>query len=70
MGEKPTYTAYAVEGEGDSAQWTRIGAGWKTRGEGVNIILRAVPINGRIVLRVPKPEDEDQPVQPQRNQRR
>lgn len=58
MASKPDYIAYAVEGEKDDVQWTRIGAAWTTKGDGVSILLRALPINGRIVLRVPKDEDD------------
>jgi hypothetical protein len=66
MGERPNYNAFAVEGEGDNVQWTRIGAAWKTRGDGINVILRALPVNGRVVLRIPKDDDEPEP--PQQNQ--
>jgi hypothetical protein len=55
----PTHNAYLVEGEGDAAFWTRIGAAWAHQdGEGFNITLTAIPVNGRIVLRAKKEAGE------------
>lgn len=54
---KPSFIAYTVEGQGKQASWTRIGAAWPHQhGEGLNIDLGALPINGRIVLMPPKEE--------------
>jgi hypothetical protein len=54
---KPAYIAYAVNGEGKQAFWTRIGTAWpQTKGEGFNIDLTAFPVNGRIILMPPKAE--------------
>lgn len=54
---KPAFTAYAVTGEGKQAFWTRIGSVWMhNHGEGFNIDLHALPVNGRIVLMPPKSE--------------
>ncbi len=56
---KPTHVAYVVEGEGDSAFWTKVGAAWRhDDGEGLNITLTALPINGRLVIRKAKAEQE------------
>lgn len=55
--KKPTFIAYAVAGEGKQAFWTRIGSAWPhASGEGFNIELNALPANGRIVLMLPKAE--------------
>jgi len=52
---RPTHTVYVVEGEGDSAFWTKIGAAWAHEdGEGYNISLTALPLNGRLVVRTAK----------------
>jgi hypothetical protein len=52
---RPTHTVYIVEGEGDSAYWTKIGAAWAHEdGEGYNISLTALPLNGRLVVRTAK----------------
>jgi hypothetical protein len=63
MANKPTHTAYSVRdfkketGEADTS-WTKIGVGFLHRdGKGFNIVLDALPISGRVVLRLntPKP---------------
>lgn len=55
----PTHGAFVVEGEGDNAFWTRIGAAWAHRdGQGFNVSLSAVPLNGRLVLRVRKDRED------------
>lgn len=57
---KPDYAVYVVEGEGDKAHWTKIGAGWShSDGDGFNITLSAVPLNGRLTIRKPKTERDD-----------
>jgi hypothetical protein len=44
-----------VEGEGDSAFWTKVGAAWQHEdGEGYNISLSAMPLSGRLVVRTAK----------------
>lgn len=55
--KKPAFIAYAVTGEGKQAYWTRIGSAWPHQnGEGFNIDLNALPVNGRIILMLPKVE--------------
>lgn len=49
---KPTHRLYRVIGDGDSANWTPIGAAWPNKdGHGFNISCDAVPLQGRIVMR-------------------
>ncbi len=50
----PSHTAYQVrEISKDKSNWTRIGSAWPNRdGQGFNIQLDAVPLDGRITLRV------------------
>ncbi|GMU38898.1 MAG: hypothetical protein KJ057_16300 [Phycisphaerae bacterium] len=51
----PTHIAYAVRdrGEGKKAIWTRIGGAWAhADGNGFNIQLEVVPLDGRVTLRV------------------
>jgi hypothetical protein len=58
---KPDYAVYVVEGEGDNAYWTKIGSAWSHKdGEGVNITLNAFPVNGKLTVRKPKAERDDQ----------
>jgi hypothetical protein len=51
----PSYLAYQVrDREGKKAFWTRIGSAWPhADGKGFNIQIEAVPLDGRITLRVP-----------------
>ncbi len=56
-GKAPTHTAYQIRENGDRGYWTRIGAAWAHRdGKGFNIQLDAVPLDGKITLRVPSEE--------------
>ena len=61
VGSTPSHKVFTVEGEGDDAFWTRIGSAWPTKGDGFNVVLSALPLNGRLVLRpfkVDEPEEE------------
>lgn len=56
--QKP-HPVYVVEGEGESAFWTKIGAAWRHEdGKGFNISLTCLPLNGRLVVREPKADAE------------
>ncbi len=52
------YRAYTViKREGQDDFWLPIGAAFMHQdGDGYNIVLQALPIDGRIVLRLPKDE--------------
>jgi hypothetical protein len=54
--QQPTYQAYTVlKREGQDDFWLNIGAAWMHQdGDGYNVILQALPIDGKIVLRPPK----------------
>ncbi len=68
---QPAYRAYTVvKREGADDYWLPIGAAFEhADGGGLNVVLQALPIDGRIVLRVPK--DDDAPAeQPSRQQQR
>jgi hypothetical protein len=57
----PSYIAYQVRdrGEGEKGFFTRIGAAWTHKdGNGFNIQLESVPLDGRIVLRTPSEKKE------------
>jgi hypothetical protein len=55
---RPSHHLYVVQGEGDSAIWTEIGALWAHNdGQGFNLDLRALPLTGekvRTVIRARK----------------
>ncbi len=56
--KRPSHAVYVVEGEGDKTHWTKIGAAWTHEdGEGYNVTLSALPLNGRLVIRKPKEEE-------------
>jgi hypothetical protein len=56
----PTHIAYQVRERGnDESFWTRIGAAWAHGdGKGFNIQLDAIPLDGKITLRVPSEKSE------------
>ncbi len=55
----PSHIAYQVrDGKDNESYWTRIGVAWATKdGKGYTIQLNAVPLDGKIVLRVPEPKN-------------
>lgn len=59
--QQPTYQAYTVvKREGQDDFWLNIGAAFMHQdGDGYNVILQALPINGKIVLRPPKAQSDD-----------
>lgn len=49
----PTHIAYQVRDGNQKGYWTRIGAAWQHKdGKGLNIQLDAVPLDGKIALRL------------------
>ena len=53
---KPNYIAYDVsEGKDEKSIWNAVGAAWNhSDNKGINIVLYAVPVSGKITLRMPK----------------
>jgi hypothetical protein len=50
---RPTHRLYRVLGDGPGAIWTPIGAAWPNKdGQGFNLSCDAVPLTGRLVLRL------------------
>jgi len=52
--QKPAFAAYAVTGRGHDQDdwWTPVGAAFPHKdGEGYNIVLQAIPLDGKIALR-------------------
>ena len=69
MSGKPSHKVFAVEdrevdpsendGEDSKGWWTRVGSAWPHKdGRGLNIVLSALPINARLVLREYTEADE------------
>lgn len=49
---RPTHGVYIIEGEGDDAYWNKVGAAWPHKdGDGFNITLTALPLDGRLSVR-------------------
>lgn len=49
---RPTHAIYHVSGDGDKARWTKIGAAWGHQdGKGSSIVLDALPLTSRLVMR-------------------
>jgi hypothetical protein len=59
--QQPSFQAYTVvKREGQDDFWLNIGAAFMHQdGDGYNIMLQALPINGKIVLRLPKAQSEE-----------
>lgn len=54
------YAVYTVEGNGDGAFWHRVGSAFQHEDkEGFNIVLHAFPVNGKLVIRKPKPQTQE-----------
>lgn len=62
---QPSYRAYTViKREDQDDFWLPIGAAFMHQdGDGFNIVLQALPIDGRIVLRLPKAETKGETVE-------
>lgn len=63
--QQPSYRAYTiVKREGQDDFWLAIGAAFMHQdGDGFNVVLQALPIDGKIVLRAPKDDRTDPPAQ-------
>jgi hypothetical protein len=56
---KPDFLVYQViDRDDDKGIWNNIGAAWRHKdGQGLNIILNSVPLDGRLAVRKPKPKE-------------
>src|SRR4051795_12451299 len=67
--KRPAYIAYSVRdrGEGKKAKFTEIGVAFPHKdGKGFDILYDAVPLSGRITLRVPEKKEQKYPGSPGR----
>jgi len=57
---KPDYRVFTVRDTKDGGGfWTAVGSAWNSKdGEGLQIKLDALPVNGELVLRKPKAGEE------------
>ena len=65
MSGKPKYKVFVVEdreveeGDDNDAFWTRVGSAWPHKdGKGLNVVLSALPVGNRLVLREYTAKDE------------
>jgi hypothetical protein len=50
---RPSHRLFNVTGEGENARWTDLGVAWATKdAKGFTITLNAMPLGGRIVMRI------------------
>ena len=62
MSNKPWQVSTPVE-RGDKTYWTRIGSAWpsKNGSGGFNVVLDALPVNGKIAIQPPFEEGDRAP---------
>jgi len=61
--KRPFMLAYTVKpiGDGRKSIWSKIGAAWSHKdGQGYEVRMDALPVDGRIVLRTIKDSEQDQ----------
>ena len=70
--QQPSYQAYTVvKREGQDDFWLSIGAAFMHQdGDGYNVVLQALPLGGKIVLRPPKEQKEQHQEPPPKNSER
>lgn len=58
MSKKPDYEVFVSEKNGDDKNfYTRVGAAWNVAKDGISIKLKALPLDGNLVLFPPKSGD-------------
>lgn len=59
MSKKPDYEVFVSEKNGDDrTYYTRVGAAWNVAKDGISIKLKALPLDGNLVLFPPKPAED------------
>jgi len=59
MSNLPTHAVYSIKdrGEDQKAYWLKIGSAWTNKDGSFNVVLDALPTDGKLHIRVPKPKD-------------
>ncbi|WP_066703627.1 hypothetical protein [Sphingobium amiense] len=58
-GNQPSHRLYTVNGDGENARWTDIGVAFEIRDrKGFTLCLNALPLNGRVVMRIADTKDD------------
>ena len=59
-GKRPDYTVSTVLNTGNGDRWREIGVGFSNEnGETITVLLDALPVTGKLVLRAPKPKPSE-----------
>ena len=60
--QKPDLIVYTiVEIDGDAKDyWQRVGSAWTNKDDSINVTLNALPVNGKLHIRAPKPDQESE----------
>ena len=57
---KPHFVVYTViETKGSKDFWQRVGSAWSNKDGSLNIVLNALPVNGKLHVRVPSAKDQN-----------
>ena len=69
---KPAYRAYSViKRDGKEDFWLNLGVAFPHEdGDGYNLLLQALPLDGKVVLRKYKDEDDERTTRPRTPQKR
>lgn len=54
MAKKPDFEVSAISENGDKGRFTKVGVAFINRDQSINVILNALPVSGKLQLRVPR----------------
>lgn len=59
-GKSPEFVVYTIIDHGKDRDdfWQRIGAAWSNKDGSLNVVLNALPVNGKMHIRAPKTDDK------------
>jgi hypothetical protein len=55
---REVYTIVAGNGDGKKDRWIKIGASFLNKDGSESVLLDALPVNGKLQLRTPKPKED------------
>lgn len=58
--QKPDFIAYTIVETNTEAKdyWQRVGSAWTNKDGSINVTLNSLPLNGKLHIRAPKPDEE------------
>ena len=59
--KKPDLFAFTIVETGEEKKdfWQRVGSAWTNSDGSINVTLNALPVNGKLHIRAPKPQEND-----------